>query len=98
MAKAKKDKDVLARLADRGEEALQRLSDLPGGAKALKALNDLRERVDELGKKVRGIDGLEARIGKLEKELATLKRQSKPAASRSEPARPAASRKPPASS
>ena len=61
MAKGKKDKDVLSRLADRGEEALSKLADLPGGTKALKALNELRERVDELGKKVRGIDALEAR-------------------------------------
>jgi chromosome segregation ATPase len=82
MAKGKKDKDVLARLADRGEEALNKLADLPGGAKALKALNELRERVDELGKKVRGVDALEARLAKLEKELAALKRQAKPAATR----------------
>ena len=61
MAKGKKEKDVLSRLADRGEEALSKLADLPGGTKALKTINDLRERVDELGKKVRGIDGLDAR-------------------------------------
>jgi outer membrane murein-binding lipoprotein Lpp len=77
-----KDKDVLARLADRGEEALQRFVELPGGTRALKAFNDLRANVDELGKKVRGIDRLEARVDKLEKELAALKRQGKPAASR----------------
>ena len=82
MAKDKKDKDVLGRLADRGEEALARLADLPGGTKVLKALNEMRDRVDELGKKVRGIDVLEARIAKLEKELAGLKRQAKPAATR----------------
>jgi uncharacterized small protein (DUF1192 family) len=70
---AKKDKDVIARLANRGEDVLQRLSDLPGGTKALKAFNDLRERVDELAKKVRGIDALEARIAMLEKEVAALK-------------------------
>ena len=49
----------MTRLADAGEEALQRLADLPGGQKALKAVNDLRARVDELAKKVRGIDELE---------------------------------------
>jgi hypothetical protein len=99
VAKGKKDKDMLGRLADRGEEALQKLSDLPGGTKALKALNELRERVDDLGKKVRGIDGLEARIDKLEKELAVLKRQSKPASPRAgtRSGTPVA-RKPPASS
>ena len=82
MAKGKKDKDVLSRLADRGEEALSKLAELPGGTKALKALNELRDRVDDLGKKVRGIDTLETRIGKLERELAALKRQAKPAATR----------------
>ncbi|MGZ8688111.1 MAG: hypothetical protein ACXWZP_06760 [Gaiellaceae bacterium] len=85
--KAKKDdRDVIAKLADRGEQTIARLSELPGGAKALKAFNDLRTRVDELGKKVRGIDALEARVGKLEQELAALKRAQKPPATRKPPA------------
>src|SRR5262245_46763012 len=67
-------KDVITRLADRGEDALQRLAELPGGQRALKAVNDVRARVDELSKKVRGIDDLEARITKLEKEIAAMKR------------------------
>ena len=75
---SREDRDVLARLADRGEQTLARLADLPGGTKALKAVNDLRTRVDELGKKVRGIDELERRITKLEKEVATLRRMQKP--------------------
>jgi len=75
---SKDDRDVIARLADRGEQTIARLADLPGGTKALKAVNDLRARVDELGKKVRGIDALEARVAKLEKELAALKRAQKP--------------------
>ena len=65
---------MIARLADRGEQTIARLADLPGGTKALKAVNDLRTRVDELGKKVRGIDELEQRVAKLEKEVATLRR------------------------
>jgi uncharacterized small protein (DUF1192 family) len=73
MAKAKKDKDVMGRLADRGEDVLHKLVDLPGGAKALKAFNELRDRVDELGKKVRGIDELEQRVAALEAEVAKLK-------------------------
>ena len=71
-------KDVITRLADRGEEAIQRLADLPGGKRAVQAFNDLWARVDDLSKKVRGIDALEARVAKLEKELAALKRASKP--------------------
>lgn len=76
------EKDFVGRLADAGEEALQRLSDLPGGQRALTAFNDLRARVDDLSKKVRGIDELEARVAALEKEVASLKKP-KPAARRS---------------
>ena len=72
------DQDALARLASKGEETLARLADLPGGTRALNAFNDLRTRVDELSKKVRGIDALEARVAKLEKELAAFKRAQKP--------------------
>ena len=81
----KDDKDVIAKLADRGEQTIARLVELPGGSKALKAFNDLRTRVDDLGKKVRGIDALEARVVKLEKELAALKRSQKSAAARKPP-------------
>ena len=71
------ERDVLGRLAARGDETLQRLSELPGGARALKAFNDLRTGVDELGKRVRGVEELEARLAKLEKEVAALKRARK---------------------
>jgi polyhydroxyalkanoate synthesis regulator phasin len=72
----------MSRLTGAGEEALQRLADLPGGQKALTAFNDLRNRVDELGKKVRGIDALEARVARLEKQVAELKPARKTAATR----------------
>lgn len=74
-----KDKDFVTRLADRGEEALQRIADLPGGQKAVAAVNDLRNRVDDLAKKVRGIEALEARVAKLEKEVVALKKPKSPA-------------------
>jgi hypothetical protein len=72
------EKDFVTRLADAGEEALQRISELPGGQRALAAFNDLRTRVDELSKKVRGIDELEARVAKLEKEVGALKKAKAP--------------------
>lgn len=75
-AGADAEKDLVARLADAGEEALHRLAELPGGQRALNAMHDLRGRVDELAKKVRGIDALEARVAKLEKEVASLKRKA----------------------
>lgn len=76
------EKDFVGRLADAGEEALQRLTELPGGQRALTAFNDLRSRVDELARKVRGVEELEARVSALETEVAALKK-SKPAARRS---------------
>lgn len=82
-----REKDFVSRLTDAGEEALQRLSELPGGQKAVTALNDLRARVDELGKKVRGIDALEARVATLEKQVAELKSKRATSASRSTPKR-----------
>jgi hypothetical protein len=87
--KTKPEKDFVSRLADAGEEALQRIADLPGGQKALTAMNDLRARVDDLTKKVRGIDALEARVAKLEKELAALKKAKAPARGQA-PRKPAA--------
>ena len=86
--KPKNEKDLVTRLADAGEEALQRLSELPGGQKALTAVNDLRTRVDDLAKKVRGIDALEARVAKLEKEVTALKKAKTPAR-RQAPRKPA---------
>ncbi len=82
------EKDFVTRLADAGEEALNRLSELPGGQKAVSAVNDLRARVDDLAKKVRGIDAIEARVAKLEKEVAGLKKSQTP------PRRRPAARKP----
>ncbi|HEY4621317.1 MAG TPA: hypothetical protein VIG93_06405 [Gaiellaceae bacterium] len=84
------EKDFVTRLADAGEEALQRLAELPGGQRALNAFNDLRASVDDLGKKVRGIDALEARVAKLEKEIAALKRPRKAPAKRRTPRKPSA--------
>jgi hypothetical protein len=78
------EKDFFTRLADAGEDAVQRLVELPGGQRAVSAFNDLRTKVDDLGKKVRGIDELEVRVTKLEKELAALKKAKSPARSSSQ--------------
>jgi hypothetical protein len=71
---ATKRNDLLGRLADLSEEAIQRLSDVPGADKALTAINSLRERTDELQKRVRGLEGLEARIAELEKKVDKLQK------------------------
>ena len=61
--------DLLGKLADFGEEAIQRLSDAPGGERLVGALNATRERVDELQKRVRGLEDLEKRLSALERKV-----------------------------
>jgi uncharacterized membrane protein YccC len=61
--------DLLGRLADLSEEAMQRLSDAPGADRVLGALNTLRDRVDELQKRVRGLEDLDRRLTALERKV-----------------------------
>jgi len=88
-------KDLLSRLADAGEEAIQRLAKAPGGENVVKAVNASRDRIDELQKRVRGIEGLEKRVAALEKKVDALSKPSrtKPAATPTAAKKPAA-RKP----
>jgi uncharacterized protein involved in exopolysaccharide biosynthesis len=65
-------KDLLTMLADRGEEAIQRLSDAPGADRLLGAAQALRDRMDEMQKRIRGIDALEKRVAELEKKVEAL--------------------------
>jgi uncharacterized protein involved in exopolysaccharide biosynthesis len=61
--------DLLGRLADLSEDAIQRLSDAPGAERVLGALNTLRDRLDELQKRVRGLEELEQRLTALERKV-----------------------------
>ena len=65
-------KDLLTMLADRGEEAIQRLSDAPGADRLLGAAQALRDRLDEMQKRLRGLDALERRVAELEKRVEEL--------------------------
>ncbi len=76
-------KDLLAMLADRGEEAIQRLADAPGADRVLGAAQALRDRLDEIQKRLRGIDVLEKRVAELEKRVDALSAPSTPTRSRS---------------
>jgi hypothetical protein len=94
MAQRKQQKDVLQRLADSGEEALQKfIGDLPGGSKVVGAANSLFARVDELTKRMRSLDPLERRVAELERRLDGL---TKPASAtrRKSTARKTTTRKP----
>ena len=73
---AKQQKDLLTRLADAGEDALHRLSDAPGMDRVTTFAKSTRKQLDELTKRVQGISALEARIAKLEKQVAALSKDS----------------------
>ena len=78
MAKTQQ-KDLLTRFQDLGAEALHRLADVPGGSRVVDVANETKSRLDEMQKKLRGLDELEKRVAKLEKQLG---RESKKAPTR----------------
>lgn len=61
-----RQKNIVERLADAGEEAIQRLGSAPGADKLAGAIGSVRERVDDLQKRVRGLEQLEKRLKALE--------------------------------
>jgi predicted phage gp36 major capsid-like protein len=63
-------KDIFAQVRDLGSEALHRLADVPGGSKLVEMANETRSRLDEMQKKLRGLDELEKRVAKLERQVA----------------------------
>ncbi len=71
-------KDVITRLAATGEDALQKLVDLPGRSRVIEAANALRDRVDELTRRVRSLNPLEKRVAELERRLDELSKPRRP--------------------
>lgn len=77
---ARPRKDILTRLADAGEEAIARLADTPGADRMLGAMTSMRDRMDEMQKRIRGIEDLERRVAELERRLDAEKAKSATAA------------------
>jgi uncharacterized protein involved in exopolysaccharide biosynthesis len=86
-------KDILSRFADFGEEALQKLPGVPGGNRLLDVVNQSKTRLDDVQKRLRGLDVLEQRVDDLERRLAALEQ---PASKRKTAAKKPAAKKPPA--
>ena len=68
MAEDKRN-DLLGKLAELSEEAIHRLQDAPGGDRLVATMNTMRDRLDELQRRVRGIDELEQRLSALERKV-----------------------------
>jgi uncharacterized protein involved in exopolysaccharide biosynthesis len=73
---ADRRQDLLGRLADLSEEAVQRLAEAPGADRALQALKGLGDKVDELQRRTRGFEELEKRLSALEKKVDKLGKPS----------------------
>jgi hypothetical protein len=65
-------RDLISRLADRGEEMLGKFAETPGAARVLELLNSTRERIDDLQKRVIGLEELERRLDRVEQRLEQL--------------------------
>jgi hypothetical protein len=64
-----RQRNLVERLADAGEEAIQRLGQAPGGDRVLGAIGSMRDRVDDLQKRMRGLETLEKRLAAVERRL-----------------------------
>jgi hypothetical protein len=79
-------KDLFTRLAGVGEDAIQRIAEIPRLTRLTDTVNGLRTKVDELQRRVRGLDELERRVGELEKRVEEL--SAKPGSRRRSSAKP----------
>jgi hypothetical protein len=64
-----RQRNIVERLADVGEEAIQRIGSAPGADRLVGALGSMRERTDDLQKRVRGLEGLDKRLAALERRV-----------------------------
>ena len=67
------DRDVIAQLADKGEDALRRLVDLPRRI-AAGAVHGVEERLHDVAARLRAIDPLDGRVAAIEKRLDSLEK------------------------
>jgi hypothetical protein len=73
---------IVDRLADLGEEAIQRIGSAPGGDRVLAAMAGTRDRLDDLQKRVRGLEGLDKRVADMERRLEKLEGKGKSSTTR----------------
>ena len=77
MSVAAPKQSIVDRLADLGEEAIQRIGSAPGGDRVLAAMAGTRDRLDDLQKRVRGLEALDKRVAEMERRLEKLEGKGK---------------------
>jgi hypothetical protein len=70
-------KNPLSQLASLGEEVLEKAAQNPATTRLLQSAMQLKDRVDDLTRRVRGLEAMERRIEQLEKRLAKLESPSR---------------------
>jgi uncharacterized protein YoxC len=73
----RKQQDLLSRLADRGEQVVGRITDLPGAKQFTDRISGLTKGLDDVQKRLRSLDPLERRVTQLEKRLDKLEGKGK---------------------
>ena len=68
----------LSRLASIGEELLEKGAQNPATSRVFSTVLQVKERTDDLARRVRGLEAMERRIEQLEKRLAKIEDASKP--------------------
>ena len=76
---AQPNKSIVTRLADVGEDAIQRLGGAPGGDRLLNAVNGDKARLDDMQKRMRALTEVEKRLAAVERRLDKLEGKSTPA-------------------
>jgi TolA-binding protein len=70
-------KTPLDRLTSLGEEMLDKASQNAAAHRLVQGAMQLKDRVDDLGKRVRGLEQMEKRLSQVEKRLAKLESSAK---------------------
>ena len=65
----REQKGLLHNLADRGEEAISKLADVPAADKFLNAASGMGKRLDDIQRRVRGLESIEKRVAALERRV-----------------------------
>jgi hypothetical protein len=69
---AETNKDFMTRLADRGEQVVGKITDLPGAKTLMDRTTALTKQLNETQRRLRALDPLENRVTALEKRLEKL--------------------------
>ncbi len=78
----------LTQLASLSEDVLEKASQNPTAARLVQSATQARDRLDDLTKRVRGLEAMEKRIAELEERVVKLETKKPPAARKAAPSTP----------